>query len=182
MDRPTAIESAELPREVVAQLEAVEGWLMLDAPAEAMIEFEAVPEAHREHPNALALQWRLSRALGRPEDAWHAAYKLCELMPSCAGAWICQADCLRELRGMQAAADLLLSVVDRFPGEPIIPYNLACCLTQAGESDAAWKWLHAAFDADPEDQLKQLAVQDPDLIPLWEKLSNGVTVIEIRRA
>jgi tetratricopeptide (TPR) repeat protein len=179
MDAQLSVQPAELPQEVCFQLDAVEGWLMLANPGEASAEFDSIPEEHRDHPNVLAIQWRLCRATGNPEEAWHAAYKLCELVPHCAGAWICQADSLRELRGAQAAADLLLSVADRFPEEAVLSYNLACYLTQLGEWEPAWKSLRSAFDRDPENQLKVLAVQDPDLVPLWEKLGGSVTVVTI---
>ena len=70
---------------------------MLGNPAEAVAEFDNIPQANRDHPNVLALQWRISEAIGNRGDAWHAAFKLCELLPDCAAGWICQANSLREI-------------------------------------------------------------------------------------
>ena len=179
MEHHAAIQCADLPRGVWLQLEAAEGWLMLANPAEAAAEFDQVPAEHRGHPNVLAVEWRLSEATGNKQKAWHAAFRLCELLPGCSAGWICQANSLREVRGLQAAADLLLSVADRFSSEPIVAYNLACYLAQLGEWDQAWKWLRIAFDADSESQLKVLALLDPDLKPLWEQVGDGVAIVEV---
>jgi len=179
MEQHVSSPAPDLPWEVWFQLEFCEGWLMLGNPAEAVAEFDKVAEANRGHPNVLALQWRISEAVGNREDAWHAAFKLCELLPDCAAGWICQANSLRQIRGVQAAADLLLSVAQRFGAEPVVAYNLACYLAQLGEWEKSWSWLRDAFAADRESQLKVLALLDPDLKPLWDQIGDGVAVVQV---
>jgi predicted Zn-dependent protease len=176
MNSTPTLERADLPHAIWHRLEAVEGWLMLANPSEAKAELDQIPAEFGDDPNVLALQWRLAEATGQLHAAWQAAAKLCQLRPACAGVWICQANSLRGLRGVQAAADLLLTVADRFTEEPIVAYNLACYLAQLGNWQQSWNWLRSAFSSDANSHLKVLALLDPDLKPLWERIGNGVPV------
>jgi hypothetical protein len=116
------------------------------------------------------MEWRICDVSGRSAEAWLAARNLCVRAPHCAGAWICQANSLRGIRGAQAAADLLFTIADQFPSEPIIPYNLACYWTELGDFRVASEWLLRAFDIDQGGELRALALIDPDLKALWEDL------------
>ncbi len=57
-----------------------------------------------------------------------------------------------------------------FPKESLIPYNLACYECQAGNLKAAWNWLEKAFDAGDAKRFKLMALEDPDLEPLWVQI------------
>jgi hypothetical protein len=84
--------------------------------------------------------------------------------------WICQANTLRNYKGIVDAWSLLLNVVNKFPKDPIIRYNLACYAAQMGLLEEACGWLVQAFELEESVQLKLAAVYDPDLQPLWEKI------------
>jgi len=170
---PAEFTIEPLPHPVPMHLDAAEGWLLLGNAAEALAELDHIPAPQRDHPKALALEWRAWHTQGQPARAWYAAHRLCEILPQCSGAWICQANSLRELRGERAAARLLQPLVDRFPDDPIIPYNLACYLVHLEEWDAASKWLLRAFEIAGDSQLKAVALLDPDLKPLWEKIGRA---------
>src|SRR6478736_1024260 len=114
----------ELSREAFWRCEAAEGWLLLANPSEALAELDGLPADQSGHTSVLAIEWRAATAAGRHDRAWVAAKRLCQAQPKCAGAWICQANSLRELRGPQAAADLLLCVIDRFSHDAVMQYNL----------------------------------------------------------
>jgi hypothetical protein len=65
---------------------------------------------------------------------------------------------------------VLLPVVDKFPKEYIIRYNLACYACQLGNLEEARHWLKKAIEmADPK-EVKLMALNDPDLKPLWKEL------------
>jgi hypothetical protein len=49
-------------------------------------------------------------------------------------------------------------------------YNLACYECQLGDLDEARKWLETACRIGERDHMKSMAVQDPDLKPLWEEI------------
>jgi hypothetical protein len=175
---PAPLQIDPLPCSVHFSVEAAEGWLMLGNPAEALAELEQIPAEYHRHPRPLAVQWRAWHETGNTAEAWYAAHLLCQAVPDCSGAWICQANALRELRGERAAADLLRPLVSRFPEEPVIPYNLACYLVHLGEWQDACKWLLEAFKGDSTGQVKSLALTDDDLKPLWDKIAAnfGVSV------
>jgi hypothetical protein len=61
---------------------------------------------------------------------------------------------------------LLNAVVFRFPGESVIPYNLACYACQLGEMDAARRWLAKAVQVGGRAMIRRMAQDDPDLLPL----------------
>jgi hypothetical protein len=51
-----------------------------------------------------------------------------------------------------------------------IPYNLACYCAQLGELDESQQWFKAAMAID-ESGTKRVAIDDPDLKPLWDSMS-----------
>jgi hypothetical protein len=159
-----------LPRSVALILEAAEGWLMLGNPVEAGAEVEKIDSDFQFHPLVLATRWEICSALRWWEVAWLISRFLCERQPGHAAFWICQADSLRHLRGVKMARDLLSSVANRFPNEPVIAYNLGCYSCQLGQMGEACRWLIRAFQADPTIRLKLTALQDSDLDPLWTRI------------
>jgi len=170
-------ESAELPHPAHWSCEAAEGWLLLSNPEEALAELDQIPLEFGRHPAVLAIEWRAATAAGDHQRAWVAARRLCEIQPRFCGAWICQANSLRELRGAQAAADLLLCVVDRFAGEPVMQYNLACFCAQVADWPRCCFWLLEAFESEAGEKLKELALIDPDLKPLWDKIGESSKLV-----
>jgi hypothetical protein len=68
------------------------------------------------------------------------------------------------------AWSMLLGVVNRFPKDAIIRYNLACYAAQMGLLEESCGWLVQAFEMEEAVQLKLAAIYDPDLQPLWDKI------------
>ena len=65
---------------------------------------------------------------------------------------------------------MLLPVVDEFPEEYIIRYNLACYACQLGNLKEARDWLKKASDQAGTKQIKRMALKDADLEPLWKEM------------
>lgn len=63
----------------------------------------------------------------------------------------------------------------KFPRNAILRYNLACYACQLGRLEEAKIWLREAFGLDEKQELKLLALEDPDLKPLWQVLREGLT-------
>ena len=63
------------------------------------------------------------------------------------------------------AWNILLAAMVRFPKEAAISFNLACYAAQMGDLDDARDCLRHAVASD--EGLKQKALEDPDLAPLW---------------
>jgi len=156
-------------------IEAAEGWLMLGNATEANEELEQITGENSCHPCVLSMRWQVYAAAQWWEAAYVVSKALCQLAPDSAEAWICQANTLRNYKGVIDAWTLLLSIVNKFPNDAIIRYNLACYAAQLNLLEEACGWLVQAFELEESVQLKLAAVYDPDLQPLWERIGRQHT-------
>ena len=62
-------------------------------------------------------------------------------MPESALGWVHRYYAFHELKRTAEARDNLLRVVDKFPEDPIMRYNLACYECQLGNLERAKQWL-----------------------------------------
>jgi hypothetical protein len=153
-------------------LDAATGWLGLGCADDARAELEKISRPNRNHPDVLEVRWTL---LAHEKD-WSAALEVAELELKFAAAdasgWLHRAYALRRVSGggLPQAWSALLPAADKFPGEPVIPYNLSCYACQMQQLDTAWKWLQRAFAAGQKDTIKAMALADDDLKPLWTKI------------
>ncbi|MEI7728332.1 MAG: tetratricopeptide repeat protein [Verrucomicrobiota bacterium] len=155
-------------------LDATVGWLMLGNYPEAWGEFQQIAPGFRQHPEVLETEWRLLAAEKRWEDSLRVAGQLIQLYPADVSGWIDRSFALHELKRTRDAWEHLLPVVDRFPNEPVIPYNLACYACQMGDFAVARRWLKRAFELEKQMESKVFrggqALDDPDLQPLWNEI------------
>jgi hypothetical protein len=63
-----------------------------------------------------------------------------------------------------------LRVVDKFPKDATMRYNLACYESQLGRLTLAKPWLEKAFALGDARKMKLAALDDPDLQPLWKEI------------
>ncbi len=148
------------------------GWLGLGNAAEAEAELGQVRPAQRQHPDVLEVQWLICADQQKWADGLQVARGLVQAAPERVSGWLHQAYALRRVPGggVQQAWDALLPVYPKFPKEPIVPYNLSCYACQLGQLDAARVWLKRAFAMGDKEDLRDQALADPDLEPLWEEL------------
>lgn len=71
------------------------------------------------------------------------------------------------------AWDTLLPVADQFPHVQAITYDLACYACQLGRLVEAQDWLARAFAGRDSERWKLMALEDPDLEPLWKEIPGG---------
>lgn len=150
------------------------GWLELGNAAEARSELARVSPAQRQHPDALEVQWLICAEQQEWVEGLEAARSLIHSVPERVSGWLHQSYALRRIDGggVQQAWDALLPTYSKFPKEPIVPYNLACYACQLGQLDTARVWLKKAFAMESAGPLKQQAMEDKDLEPLWSELGN----------
>ena len=152
---------------------AVEGWLELGNPMEALVELDRVSPVFRHHPHVLSARWQVAAALRDWATAFSAANLMMVHTPLDPAGWIQRSYAIRRAPsgGLQQAWDALLPAFDKFPAISIIPYNLACYSAQLGKLDDAWDWLHRAMEA-AEDvaEIKGMAMKDEDLRALWSRV------------
>lgn len=166
----TAVSKLEPPD--THHVSAALGWLELGNPSESEIELLRVSPDCAEHPDVLEMWFALH--VQKPD--WMAALKvagrLVELAPDRASGWLHRAYAARRAPGssVQAAWDALFPSSEKFPDEPTIPFNLACYAAQLGQPDEAWKWFERALKLGGKEPIKRMALADPDLQPLHERI------------
>lgn len=124
----------------------------------------------QEHPSVLSLRWELDAQAGNWESGLILSKQLCSVAPENPQGWLCQACCLNELNRHAEALDMLAAVVDRFPKIPMIAYNLACCACRLERLEEAGKWLNRAVVEGHRLDIKLMALDDPDMLPLLDQV------------
>jgi tetratricopeptide (TPR) repeat protein len=154
-------------------LSAAIGWLGLGNHLEANEELEKITPALRAHPDVLEVRLHIYMAAKKWDLCVNIAGAIIKLDPNRPDAWIHRSFALHELKRTQEAFDQLLPVVDKFPKVWTIPYNLACYCAQTGRLEECKKWFKKAMAID-EQTVRESAVDDPDLKPLWDSMSGTV--------
>ena len=153
-------------------LSAAIGWYELGNVTEARAELERIAPTLRHHPDVLEVRWLLAAQEKNWEAGLVVAEKLLQVAPQRSSGWLHRAYALRRARGggLPAALDALLPAFEKFPTEPIIPYNLACYTCQMDRRDEAREWLRRAVKIAGKERIKLMALNDEDLEPLWEEI------------
>ena len=152
-------------------LTAAEGWLGLGNQIEAFEELEQISPQLRVHPDVLELRWQIYAKEKKWEACVDITRAIAKLVPSHPHGWIHLAYSLHELKRTKEARDVLIPIVDKFPKEYLMRYNLACYACQLGKLKESWVWLEKAFSIGDSKQLKLMALDDPDLEPLWTEIA-----------
>jgi hypothetical protein len=97
---------------------------------------------------------------------------LCRLLPHTPFGWIHLAYALHELRRTREAYNVLIPIVDRFPEEYVIRYNLACYSCQMDCLEEARAWLNKAVGIIGAPTIKEMASKDPDLEKMWNEIQS----------
>ena len=151
-------------------LNAAEGWLGLGDHIAANEELEKITPQLRVHPDVLAVRWQIYAKEKKWEACVDIATAIVKLAPDKTDGWIHRSFALHELKRTQEAIKNLLPAADQFPDVWTIPYNLACYCSQLQRLEEAQEWLKKAMAID-EQTVKRAAIDDPDLLPLWDSMS-----------
>src|SRR5208337_2681802 len=135
-------------------LQAAQGWLELGNPIEAKEELDKITPQHQAHPAVLEVRWEICAKAKNWDAALEIASALVQAVPEHPLGWVHRSFCLHELDRTAEARDNLLRVVDKFPEDAIMLYNLACYECRLGRLGQAKHWLRAAFEIGDAHQLK----------------------------
>ena len=116
------------------------------------------------------MRYQIHEAAGKPELAVAVARELSAILPENPLSHIHLAFSLHELKRTKEAYETLIPVVDKFPDEWLMRYNLACYLCQLGNLKASMQWLEKAVDLVSKKDIRLMALADPDLEPLWPQI------------
>ncbi len=151
-----------------SRLQAAIGWLELGNPIEAHNELEHLPAKLRAHPEVLNVRCEIYMRAKSWSGALTIAESLAATIPGKVQHWVRRSFVLHEMKRTQEAYDLLLPASEKFPKDWLVKYNLACYLAQLGRNDEAKPMIQQAFTLGDAKQIKAMALDDPDLAPLWE--------------
>ena len=148
------------------------GWFELGNIPEAREELKRIDAAFALHPSVLRVRWMLDSSEKNWESALKVAQELVKVDPSLPEGWLNKAYASRRVRdgGVKVALEALRPALETFPEEPTIPYNLACYACQLQNLDEARKYLKRAFSVGGKKAMKQMALGDEDLKPLWPEI------------
>jgi len=151
-------------------LNAATGWCELGNFAEAQAELHRISAPNRDHPQVLAEECRIYAAEKQWLPALEVARRLIEVAPDIPMGWINQSYGLHEMKLTQEARNQLAPVAEQFPAVSTIPYNLACYACQLGNLTEASQWLAKAIEIGGAEDIKRMALSDPDMQPMWEEI------------
>ena len=162
-----------LPHPNNRHLEAAQGWLGLGDVLAANEELEQVAPELRAHPGVLWVRYQIYSKAKKWDLAAEIAATLTEQLPNDPAFWISLAYATRRKEGgsIQEAKAILIKAKTLFPKHYLIAYNLACYECQLGNLKEAMEFLGAARDLAGKKDIRSRALDDPDLEPLWAKIS-----------
>ena len=159
----------QIHREDQIHVEAAEGWFELGNILEASEELEKITPENRAHPEVLELRCRIYQSAGKFEYSLAVSKTLCDQLPKRLNGWLHQARCLHHLGRTHQAYHLLVDVVELFPGNQTIRYDIACYAAQRGLIEEAREWLKLCFENDTDGEYRKRALDEPLLKKVWQQ-------------
>jgi tetratricopeptide (TPR) repeat protein len=153
-------------------LNAALGWLGLNSPADARAELDAIAPAQQSHVAVLETRWLVCAHEKNWLDALAVARAELDSAPNESNGWLHRAYALRRTPdgGLTQAKEALLPAAEKFPKEPVVPFNLACYACQMQQLDEAREWLGQAVKVGGREHIKKMALADEDLKALWAEI------------
>jgi predicted Zn-dependent protease len=159
--------------EASRHLEAAHGYLILGMHQDAWDELENLSPELRADDAVLELRIQIYHGLGKWESARVLAESLAKRCPENPQWWILWAFSVRFEQSVEAARAVMLKAASVHPDVALIPYNLACYACVLGQMESTRMLLAKAFAMDGT--LKRLALDDPDLEPMFGADSSGTS-------
>lgn len=156
----------------IFHLNAAQGWLGLGDLISANDELDEITPELRAHPAVLAIRYEIYSKSKKWDGAAEIAGALVKMLPDQPASWICFAYASRRKAGggIQRAKEILTEAKAKFPNEYLIAFNLACYECQLGNLQMAKERLKESFDLAGKTEIRQQALEDPDLEPLWKDI------------
>ena len=164
------MEKREIDHPNAHYLLAAQGWMELGDCESAIAELKQIDVEYSNHPMVLMVWWHTHARSKRWEVCIEVGRALTEVCPDSPFGWINLCNALYFQGKTSEAYNTLISVLERFPGNELLPYNRACYACQLSKLDEARNWLHEAFALGDNVELKLKAEEDPDLEALWEEI------------
>jgi len=158
-------ESPRLSSEAERALEAVDGYLYLGMPDEALDELRDIHIKDQAATSVLRARIRALLHLKRWDEAESLSEKGTTLYPEENEFMVQRAFALHQLNRGNDAVNVLLSAPDWIRRTGILHYNLACYEAKLGDIMTARQCIRAALELNAA--FKKNVRKDPDLDRLW---------------
>jgi tetratricopeptide (TPR) repeat protein len=158
-----------LPLQDQRYLDAAEGWLGLGDYLAANEELEQITPQLRAHPFVLEVRYKIYAKAKKWDGAVEIARTLSEMLPNNSWGYIHFAYALHALKRTKEAYEVLILVKDKFSNSTML-YNLACYSCKLNQLKESMSWLEKAIDLAGKRDIRLMALDDPDLEPLWNQI------------
>jgi len=142
--------------------------------AEALRALDGIPERYQVNPDILEFRCHLYMSAQQWALAADLAQRLAETAPGEPGHWISWAFAVRRRESIAAAEKILMAAREVHPQCATIHFNLACYAAQTGRLPLAAAHLQTAVRLEPA--MAKQAVDDPDLLPLFQNPPAGFSL------
>jgi Tfp pilus assembly protein PilF len=150
------------------QLQAAVGYLELGMVEDAANEIEGIPPDQKISSEVLGVRMEIYRAAEKWSLMEVVARELWKRHQDQPVYWNDLAWAVRRAESVESANGILLQAVERFPSDAMTHFNLGCYACQLGDIEQAKTRVGKAIELDAK--FKLLALDDPDLEPLWKRL------------
>jgi hypothetical protein len=152
-------------------LQAAVGYLELGMVEDAANEIECIPPDQKNSSEVLDVRLEIYRASEKWTLMAVVARELWKRHQDQPVYWNHFAWAVRRAESIESANDILMDALKRFPRDALTRFTLGCYACQMGQIKLAKEWVRQAIDFDPK--FKMLAIDDPDLEPLWASLAKA---------
>lgn len=152
------------PIQVRRVLREVEGYLELHLPCQALACLERIGDVGTFRGQARYLCGEALLQMGREEEAMAPLCEAADRVPSNLRVWTALATCYRRTNRLPLALAALEHAASNLPRSAAVQYQLACCLSAAGDKQRALLHLSAAVEMDS--LLRDKLAHEPDLVDL----------------
>lgn len=150
-------------------LRVAQGFIELGMFVDAANELEEIKPESRALPVVIAFRHAIYSAMKKWDMAEVAARHMVKVAPDEPGWWVHWAYSTRRCRSIAEARTILLDAEKQHPKEATIQFNLGCYACQLRDLEEAKRRVAAAISLDGKYRL--MALDDPDLKPLWDEFT-----------
>jgi tetratricopeptide (TPR) repeat protein len=161
----------DLPQQEFFHLDSAIGWLGLGNWREANDELNLIAPILRAHPKVLRVRYAVCAHARQWELALEIAQTLALECRYDSWGFIHSAEALDKLTRTEEAYAVLVPVLELFAEDSVLRYNLARYCCKLGRLKEAIGYLDRAIDLAGKNDIRQQALEDADLEPLWVNIS-----------
>ncbi|MBI4662945.1 MAG: hypothetical protein HY735_29400 [Verrucomicrobia bacterium] len=149
---------------------AAQGWMELGDQLEAFRELKRIAPEFSRHPEVVNARLELYSQIRGEQGARIIADIISEFDLSELVIQVRRSRDSHAAHRKTSACRQTPCVPLRLPLLFAVPYNLACYACQLGNLTEAWEWLQVAVELCDATEIRNLALNDPDLEALWDRI------------